>query len=141
MQSYPETVHSTYGKIFMMPVDPQQFRPRDFAFTEAGNSGAFRNAWSSAIQGDSDWIQLVTWNDYSESSQVAPYTDATLRRDIGTGYYDLNGYYAAWFLTQQQPTVTHDVLYYFYRKELTTAAAPAPEHLGHRRRHSGRRQY
>ncbi len=100
MQSYPETVHSTYGKIFMMPVDPQQFRPKDFVFEEAGNSAAFRNAWTSAIQGDSDWIQLVTWSDFSESGEIQPYTDATLRTDIGTGYYDLNGYYAAWFLTQ-----------------------------------------
>ena len=129
MQSEPETVHSTYGKIFMMPVDPQQYRPKDFVFWEAGNSAGFRNAWSSAIQGNSDWIQLVTWSDFSESSEVEPYTDASLRTDIGTGYYDLNGYYAAWFLTQTQPTITHDVLYYFYRREPTNAAGPAQSTL------------
>jgi glycosyl hydrolase family 71 len=125
MQSAPATVHSTYSKIFMMPVDPQQFRPKDFLYWEAGNSGAFRNAWGSAIQGDADWVQLVTWSDFSESSEVQPYTDATLNPSIGTGYYDLNGYYAAWFLTGQRPTITHDVLYYFYRREPTTAAGPA----------------
>jgi hypothetical protein len=129
MQSDPETAHSTYGKIFMMPVDPQQYRPKDFVFWEAGNSAAFRNAWSSAIQGNSDWIQLVTWSDFSESSEVEPYTDATLSTDIGTGYYDLNGYYAAWFLTQTQPTITHDVLYYFYRREPTNAAGAAQSTL------------
>jgi hypothetical protein len=48
-----------------------------------------------------------------------------LRTDIGTGYYDMNGYYAAWFSTGQQPQITHDVLYYFYRREPTSAAAPA----------------
>jgi hypothetical protein len=48
-----------------------------------------------------------------------------LRRDIGTGYYDLTGYYAAWFLTGKQPTIDHDVLYYFYRRETSTAAGPA----------------
>jgi Glycosyl hydrolase family 71 len=125
MQSTPATVHSTYDKIFMMPVDPQQFRPKDFVFEEAGNSAAFRAAWTSAIQGNTDWVQLVTWSDFSESSEVQPYTDATLSTSIGTGYYDLNGYYAAWFLTGRQPTITHDVLYYFYRREPTTAAAPA----------------
>jgi hypothetical protein len=125
MQSAPATVHSTYSKIFMMPVDPQQFRPKDFLYWEAGNSGAFRNAWGSAIQGDADWVQLVTWSDFSESSEVQPYTDATLNPSIGTGYYNLNGYYAAWFSTGQQPTITHDVLYYFYRREPTTAAATA----------------
>ena len=125
MQSTPATVHSTYDKIFMMPVDPQQYRPKDFVFEEAANSATFRAAWTSAIQGNTDWVQLVTWSDFSESSEVQPYTDATLSTSIGTGYYDLNGYYAAWFLTGQQPTITHDVLYYFYRREPTTAAAPA----------------
>jgi hypothetical protein len=129
MQSAPATVHSTYSKIFMMPVGPQQFRPKDFLYWEAGNSGAFRNAWGSAIQGDADWVQLVTWSDFSESSEVQPYTDATLNTSIGTGYYDLNGYYAAWFLTGKQPTITHDVLYYFYRRESTTAAAPAQKKM------------
>jgi len=125
MKGDPAIAHESYGKLFMMPVDPQQFRPKDFVYWEAGNSGAFRNAWGSAIQGDSDWVQLVTWNDFSESGEVQPYTDATLNPSIGTGYYDLNGYYAAWFSTGQQPTITHDVLYYFYRREPTTAAAPA----------------
>jgi hypothetical protein len=124
MQDSAATIHKTYGKIFMMPVDPQQFRPKDFIYWEAGNSNAFRDAWTSSIQGDADWVQLVTWNDFSESGEIAPYTDATLQRTIGTGYYDLNGYYAAWFLTGQQPQITHDVLYYFYRREATTAAAP-----------------
>jgi hypothetical protein len=124
--------HGTYGKPFMMPVDPQQFRPKNFQFWEAGNSSSFRTGWINAIHGNSDWVQVVTWNDYSESSQIAPYTDATLRRDVGTGYYDLNGFYAAWFLTGQEPVITHDVLYYFYRREPTNAAASAqgqPEHL------------
>ena len=48
-----------------------------------------------------------------------------LRRGLRTGYYDLNGYYSAWFLTGQQPAITHDVLYWFYRREPTNAASPA----------------
>jgi Glycosyl hydrolase family 71 len=125
MQGDPKTIHSTYGKIFMMPVDPQQYRPKDFLFWEAGNSATYRDAWTGSIQGDADWVQLVTWNDFSESSSISPATDASLRRSIGTGYYNLTGYYASWFLTGQQPQITHDVLYYFYRRETTGAAGPA----------------
>ena len=125
MKGDPATAHGSYGKLFMMPVDPQQFRPKDGVFWEAGNSDTFRNAWSSAIDGGADWVQLVTWSDFSETSQIEPYTDATLRRDIGTGFYDLNAYYAAWFLTGKPPSITHDVLYYFYRIEPTDAASPA----------------
>jgi hypothetical protein len=123
-QAWPAAAHG-YGEIFMMPVDPQQYRPKDFLFWEAGNSVAFRNAWTSAIAGDSDWVQLVTWSDFSESSDVEPFTDATLAADIGTGFYDLNAYYASWFLSGQAPTITNDVLYYFYRREPTGAAASA----------------
>lgn len=124
METWPATSHG-YGKIFMTPVDPQQYRPKNFLFWEAGNSLAFRNGWTSAIAGGADWVQLVTWNDFSESSQIAPYTDTTLAKDIGTGYYNLNAYYASWFLTGQAPELTKDVLYYFYRREPTSAAAPA----------------
>jgi hypothetical protein len=124
-QGDPEIAHKTYGKIFMMPVDPQQYRPKDSVYWEAGNSAAFRDAWNSSIQGDADWIQLVTWNDFTETSAIAPTTDATLQRTIGTGFYNLTGYYATWFLNGEQPKITHDVLYYFYRREATTAASPA----------------
>ena len=120
-----EIAHNQYGKIYMMPVDPQQYRPKDSIYWEAGNSSAFRNAWRSSIEGAADWVQLVTWSDFSESSEIEPYTDATLRTDIGTGFYDLNAYFAAWFLTGSQPPITHDVLYFFYRREPTDAAAPA----------------
>ncbi|HSZ08030.1 MAG TPA: endo-1,3-alpha-glucanase family glycosylhydrolase [Steroidobacteraceae bacterium] len=129
MQGDPKTIHTTYGKIFMMPVDPQQYRPKDFLFWEAGNSSTYRDAWTGSIQGDADWVQLVTWNDFSESSSISPSTDASLRRYIGTGYYNLTGYYASWFLTGQQPQITHDVLYYFYRREATSAAGPAQSQL------------
>jgi len=121
----PAAATAKFDKIFMMPVDPQQYRPKDYIFWEAGNSGAFRAAWTSAIQGSSEWVQAVTWNDFSESSQTEPYTDATLNRRIGTGFYNLSGYYAAWFLTGHQPQITHDVLYYFYRREPSNAAANA----------------
>ncbi len=125
MKNDPGVAHGNYGRIFMMPVDPQQYRPKDSIYWEAGNSASFRNAWMSAINGNTDWVQLVTWSDFSESSEIEPYTDATLRGDIGTGFYDLNAFYATWFLLGKQPAITHDVLYYFYRREPTNAAAPA----------------
>jgi hypothetical protein len=122
-----------YGKKFMMPIDGQQYRPKNYQFWEAGGSAAFRTGWMDAVYGGAengaDLAQLVTWNDYSESSQTAPYTDITLNRSIGTGYYDLIGYYASWFMTNKQPAITHDVLYYFYRREPTTAKAPSQSQI------------
>ena len=132
MKAAPALSHGKYGKQYMMPVDPQQYRPKDSLFVEADNSSTFRSAWLSAIEGGADWVQLVTWSDFSESSQIEPYTDATLRRDIGTGYYDLNAYYASWFLLGTPPVITHDVLYFFYRREPSSAAGPSqsvPQHV------------
>jgi len=125
MKRDPSLAHDSFGKLYMMPVDPQQYRPKGSMYWEAGNSATFRTAWLSAINSGADWVQLVTWSDFSESSQVEPYTDATLRTDIGTGFFNLTGYYATWFLTGVQPPITHDVLYYFYRREPTNAASPA----------------
>ena len=131
LEDDPSIAHGTFGKIFMMPVNSQQFRPKNYQFWEAGNSASFRTGWNNAIQGKADWVQLVTWNDYSESGQVSPYTDNTLNGSIGTGYYNLNGYYATWFITGHAPTISHDVMYYFYRREPTNARAPRQSQVDH----------
>ena len=129
LEGSPAVAHSSYKKIFMEPVGPQQYRPKDFVYWDAGNSAALREAWTGSIKGDADWVQVVTWNDFSESSSISPVTDATLQRSIGTGFYNLTGYYASWFLTGQEPTITHDVLYYFYRREPVTGAASGQSKL------------
>jgi hypothetical protein len=131
MEGDSSIIHKEFGKIFMAPADPQQFRPKDFEYWEAGNSGAFRAAWTASISGDADWVQLVTWNDFSESSQIEPATDTTLQRTIGTGFYNLTGYYASWFVTGHEPQITHDVLYWFYRREPTTGKGTSQGQADH----------
>jgi hypothetical protein len=111
---------------FMMPVLPQQFRPKDGIFWEASNLDTFRDCWAAAnagaLAGITKFVQAITWNDFSESGQVQPFTDATLELNIGTGIYDLMAYYATWFVTGVQPQITKDVLYWCYRIESSTAA-------------------
>jgi Glycosyl hydrolase family 71 len=119
-------------EIYMAGLSGQDYRPKDFSFTEAQGNLSYTQGWLGAIDqkgaasSHPDWIQLTTWSDFSETTQVEPYTDLSLDLTIGTGYYDLTGYYASWFLTGKQPAITHDVLYYFYRKETVAAAAAAP---------------
>lgn len=110
------------GKFYMAGVSGQGYRPKKYIYWESQGSLAYRKSWEGAIQGGADWIQLTTWNDFSESTQISPYTDMV--GSSGTGYFNLTGYYAAWFITGQQPLITHDVLYYFYRKQPVKAAAP-----------------
>jgi hypothetical protein len=106
----------------MMPVLTQQFRPKAACYWEAGNTGSFRAGWLAAINGGAQYVQIVTWSDFSESGQVQPYTDATLATNIGTGFYDLTAYYAAWFATGTAPQITKDVLYWTHRRMPSNAA-------------------
>lgn len=109
------------GKPFMAGISGQGYRPKEYRYWEAQGSLAYRSSWLGAIEGGADSVQLTTWNDFSKSTQIIPYTDA--EGSSGTGYFNLTGYYATWFLTGKPPEITHDVLYYFYRKQSVDARA------------------
>jgi hypothetical protein len=116
--SAPATAHN-YVDVWMMPVAPQDMRPYGPIFMEAANSEAYRVMWDNSIKGGADWVQLITWNDYSEHACMAPST--------GTQYsfYDLTAYYLTWFKTGVQPEIKRDALYYFYRRHATTTTGSA----------------
>jgi hypothetical protein len=102
------------GKKWMTPVAPQDFRPKAANYWEAVNSENFRVMWRNAIDGGADWVQLITWNDYSEATEIAPSTGTQW------SFYDLSAYYLTWFKTGSQPAVTKDTILYFHRKHRTT---------------------
>lgn len=103
-----------------MPVWPQDFRPKDGWFAESRNSAVFRASWQQAMASDADFVHIVTWNDYSEGSEIRPSTG------IQHGFYDLAAYYARWYRSGHAPPVTQDVLYYVHRVQ---AAAQPPAGL------------
>lgn len=107
---------------YLTPVLPQQFRPKSQVFWEAGGFDTFRNGWASAIAGTGPYVQMITWSDFSESGQIQPYTDETLDTDIGTAFYDLTAFYATWFMSGVEPTITEDVLYWGHRRMASTVA-------------------
>jgi hypothetical protein len=110
------------GKYYMSGLSPQGYRPKVYRYWETQGSLGYRNGWMAVVEGLPEWVQLATWNDLSETTQVSPYTD--LQGSSGSGFFDLTGYYASWYITGRQPTITHDVLYYFYRKQPVNAASP-----------------
>jgi Glycosyl hydrolase family 71 len=95
----------------------QQYRPKDSQIWEAGGSDSFRNGWASAILAGSGQVQLVTWNDFSETSAIQPVTDVTLATNIGVGYAQICPYFATWYLTGVQPPILQDKLFCFYRRQ------------------------
>ncbi|MGW2148445.1 endo-1,3-alpha-glucanase family glycosylhydrolase [Nonomuraea bangladeshensis] len=105
------------GKIWMQPVSVQDERPNQGVFDEAGNTENLRATWKGAIDGKADWVQLTTWNDYSENTQFAP------SRNAGWTYLDINAYYLTCYKLGC-PKITNDVAYLTHRLQ-PVAAAPA----------------
>lgn len=109
------------GLVWMAPVAPQDSRPKNLNFTEGDNSRAYRAQWESVISGGADWVQLITWNDYSEDSEIAPSSQTN------TAFYDLSAYYTTWFKQGAQPPIVRDAIYYFHRAHSMDIAVAPPD--------------
>ncbi|MFC9294712.1 glycoside hydrolase family 71 protein [Streptomyces sp. NPDC057010] len=103
------------GKIWMQPVSVQDARPNQGIYDEAGNTATLRSTWTHAIEDGADWVQLTTWNDYSEGSQFAP----SLHN--GHAYLDLTSYYLTRFKTGSWPEIVRDTLYLTARTQFADA--------------------
>ncbi|WP_078628164.1 glycoside hydrolase family 71 protein [Streptomyces sp. NRRL F-2664] len=103
------------GKIWMQPVSVQDARPNQGIYDEAGNTATLRATWTRAIEDGADWVQLTTWNDYSEGSQFAPSVHN------GHAYLDLTSYYLTRFKTGAWPKIVRDTLYLTARTQFAGA--------------------
>ncbi|MFH7597836.1 glycoside hydrolase family 71 protein [Streptomyces racemochromogenes] len=103
------------GRIWMQPVSVQDARPNQGVYDEAGNTATLRATWTHAIDDGADWVQLTTWNDYSEGSQFAP----SLHN--GHAYLDLSSYYLTRFKTGAWPAIVRDTLYLTARTQFADA--------------------
>jgi glycosyl hydrolase family 71 len=108
------TAHNL-GRIWMQPVSVQDARPNQAIYDEANNSENLRTTWRGAIDGGADWVQLTTWNDYSETTQFAPSTHND------HSWLDISSYYLTWFKTGQAPATVRDTLYVTHRVQLAAA--------------------
>jgi glucan endo-1,3-alpha-glucosidase len=83
--------------------------------------------WKSIIELQKpEWVELVTWNDWDEGSYFSPMDDINKywpclsHRELGfykthKGFAQLNKYYISWYKSGQQPEITEDQIYFFYR--------------------------
>ncbi len=107
LTSSPADAHSR-NKIWMQPVSIQDERPYASIYDEANNSENLRITWTGAIAA-ADWVQVPTWNDYSEGAELAPST--------GTTYspLDISAYYLIQFKLGAAPPIVRDVIYVSHR--------------------------
>jgi hypothetical protein len=97
------------GKLWMQSASTQDERPRSGVYDEAQNSENYRLTWDGAIRGDAEWVQIPTWNDYTESAEIAPSTH------IGWSLLDLTSYYVTKYKLGVEPTIRKDVVYVSHR--------------------------
>lgn len=115
-----DAVHAL-GKLWMQPVSVQDERPSQGVFDEALNTENLRDTWQIARDADAEWVQVATWNDYAEGTQIAP----SVKR--GRTLLDLVSYYAAWFKSGTPPAVVQDALYLTHRIQRVAAKPSYPQ--------------
>ena len=103
------------GRVWMAPVAFQDARPREGLYAEASNTETGRAAWARAIEDRADYVQIVTWNDYSESTQVAP------SAAHGEVLLQICAYDAQWFRSGSPPAITRDRVLLTHRNQFWEA--------------------
>ena len=99
----------------MQPVSAQDARPRMSIYDEAANSTTLRQGWQVAVQQGADWVQLLTWNDYSEGTQIAP----SVHNEYAL--LDLTSYLASVYKTGRAPQILRDTVYLSHRTQFHDA--------------------
>jgi Glycosyl hydrolase family 71 len=120
---YPlEIIRRTHrlGKIWMQPVAFQDARPHSGIFEEAANGLTNRLGWQLAEE-HAQWVQMITWNDYAESTAMAPSVAH------GWGILDMNAYDIFQFKFFRPPRVVRDALFVSYRDQPVGAIPVYPE--------------
>jgi glucan endo-1,3-alpha-glucosidase len=119
------------GKLYIAPFTPYYWavcHPVRQYMEHQGGRG-MDNWWTSLVTKQSpDIVEIVTWNDYSESTFIQP-TRITNTKAPGVesmphlGYYELLKYYISWFHHGKKPTLTKDALFFFHRIHPNNAEA------------------
>jgi Glycosyl hydrolase family 71 len=103
------------GVKWISGVGPQDVRPNQRMYAEARNTETLRAAWSRSISDGADMVQLVTWNDYSEGTTIAPSVGH------GSSFLDISSYYSSKFKTGTAPKISKDNVYVSHRKQFVDA--------------------
>jgi glucan endo-1,3-alpha-glucosidase len=116
------------AKLFIAPYTPSTWSVCHSArqYSEYQGGRGMASWWTSIIEKQRpELVELVTWNDYTESTYIQP-TQEPLTSTKGVpsyshvGYYELLKYYIAWYKSGVKPTLAGDGLFYFYQPTQTT---------------------
>jgi Glycosyl hydrolase family 71 len=104
--------------VWMEAIAPQDVRPKNSIFWESRNTELFRRCWMKAIREQARHAHVITWNDYSEATEIAPSSGTQFL------FYDLSAYFISWFKLGQPPRILRDTIYYSHRRQLFEPGHP-----------------
>lgn len=113
------------NKIFMAGIYPYyRGNSTNYRLFDTRGFQGMQDQWRSAIDVGADWVELVTWNDWNESTYMAPFgspevtslTWGTAGKLLShSAYLEASRYFIYWFKSGTPPKIYNDQLYYFYR--------------------------
>ncbi len=109
------------GMKWMQPVSVQDERPDQGVFDEARNTENLRDSWELARDTQAEFVQIPTWNDYSEGTQLAP------SAKHGWTFLDLSSYYLTWYKIGTAPKIVRDTIYLTHRTQPAAAKPSYPQ--------------
>ena len=124
--NYNAAIHAS-GKLFMASVAPQYWGCVQYSvgrrYYEFNGGKGFISQWQSIISNQPDWVEIVTWNDFNESSYISPVDDPgkyesqlnTPHRYSHKGYLALSKRYITWYKQGIDPGISSDSIFFCYR--------------------------
>lgn len=131
--NYTKAVHAV-GKVSMASVTPHYWgcvQNGGRRYYESNGGEGITLQWKSIITNQPDWVEIVTWNDWNESTYISPIDDPgnyydgvkSPRRYSHAGYLELSKRYITWYKSGSEPAIDCDSLFYFYRTHSKSAVA------------------
>lgn len=125
------------GPLFMASVSPGFFThygPNSYNknWIYRSDDWLYASRWEMLVghRAEVDLVEIVTWNDYGESSYIGPIEGEQPNSEAWTngfphlGFLDMTSYYATAFKTGSYPTITEDKVYLWSRSHPRDAQAP-----------------
>jgi glucan endo-1,3-alpha-glucosidase len=113
------------GKLYMASATPYYcaLGPKNNRVFESRGFEGMAAQWEAAINVGAQWVEIVTWNDWGESTYVASFGSSSTT-DLWNGhwgprlshaaYLAASNYYIRWFKTGDR-SIHEDELFWFYR--------------------------
>ncbi len=130
---------------FMSFVSPQYWGDRQPTagrrYYEYNGGEGIISQWESIIKSQKpDWVELSTWNDWTEGTYFSPidniddyvYPLKQLHPEKGfykshKGFAELSKYYIQWYKNGVKPAINKDKIFYFYRTQSKNATPTDPK--------------